>query len=52
MNVSYVDLHIFADELASYGPEVRVVEPAALRDAVVARLRATLALHMSGGGCA
>ena len=36
--VPFVDLHIFADELASYGPEVRVVEPAALREAVISRL--------------
>ncbi len=43
--VPYVDLHIFADELASYGPEVRVVAPVSLRDAVVARLEATLVLH-------
>jgi proteasome accessory factor B len=28
IRVPYVDVHIFADELASYGPEVRVVEPA------------------------
>ena len=45
----YVDLHVFADELASYGPEVRVVAPDDLRDAVITRLRATLALH---GGAA
>ncbi|AXL12107.1 WYL domain-containing protein [Microbacterium foliorum] len=38
--VPFVDLHILADEIASYGPEVRVVEPAALREAVVDRLRA------------
>lgn len=43
--VAYVDQHIFADELASYGPEVRVVEPAALRDAVIARLRAVVTAH-------
>ncbi|WP_290105832.1 helix-turn-helix transcriptional regulator [Microbacterium oryzae] len=43
--VSYVDRHIFADELASYGPEVRVVEPSELRDAVVERLRAAAAVH-------
>ncbi|WP_336645709.1 helix-turn-helix transcriptional regulator [Microbacterium sp. USHLN186] len=43
--VPYVDLHIFADELASYGPEVRVVAPTALRDAVVERLRAVVARH-------
>jgi proteasome accessory factor B len=40
MRVPYVDIHIFADELASYGPEVRVVEPAALRDQVIERLAA------------
>ena len=47
--VPYVDLHVFADELASYGPEVRVVEPADLRAEVIRRLEATLALH---GGAA
>ncbi|RWR20667.1 WYL domain-containing protein [Microbacterium enclense] len=47
--VPYVDLHVFADELASYGPEVRVVAPDDLRDQVIRRLRATLALH---GGAA
>ena len=41
----YVDAEILADELASYGPEVRVVEPADLRERVIARLRATLELH-------
>ncbi|MBM3716360.1 MAG: WYL domain-containing protein [Actinobacteria bacterium] len=46
--VPYVDLHVFADELASYGPEVRVVAPDDLRDAVVARLEATLTLHSGG----
>ncbi|MDQ0725506.1 YafY family protein [Microbacterium sp. W4I20] len=45
ITVPFVDLHIFADELASYGPEVRVVEPAPLRDAVIARLRAALDAH-------
>ncbi|GAB3599123.1 helix-turn-helix transcriptional regulator [Microbacterium tumbae] len=45
IHVHYVDLHIFADELASYGPEVRVVEPAELRDAVIQRLTAIVAVH-------
>ena len=45
IRVPYVDRHILADELASYGPEVRVVEPADLREAVVERLRATRDLH-------
>ncbi|WP_285137518.1 WYL domain-containing protein [Microbacterium sp. lyk4-40-TSB-66] len=43
--VPYVDLHVFADELASYGPEVRVVAPDDLRAEVVRRLEATLSLH-------
>lgn len=42
IRVPYVDVQVFADELASYGPEVRVVEPAELRDAVVSRLAAAL----------
>ncbi|MGO1507243.1 MAG: helix-turn-helix transcriptional regulator [Microbacterium sp.] len=46
-SVPFVDVHIFADELASYGPEVRVVEPPALRDAVVTRLRGIIAAHES-----
>lgn len=45
IHVPFVDVHIFADELASYGPEVRVVEPAALRDEVIARLRRVLEVH-------
>jgi len=47
LHVPYVDAHILADELASYGPEVRVVAPAALRDEVVGRLRA--AAQRNGG---
>ena len=49
IHLHYVDLHILADELASYGPEVRVVEPAELRDAVITRLRAIVAAHEEGG---
>lgn len=49
IRVPYVDVQIFADELASYGPEVRVVEPSDLRAEVIARLRATLEAH---GGAA
>lgn len=45
IRLPYVDLHILADELASYGPEVRVVEPADLRDAVIARLEAIVSAH-------
>jgi proteasome accessory factor B len=47
--VPYVDVQVFADELASYGPEVRVVEPADLRALVIERLERTLALHTTGG---
>ncbi|MGL4255462.1 helix-turn-helix transcriptional regulator [Microbacterium sp.] len=45
IRVSYVDVHIFAEELASYGPEVRVVEPAELRDRVIERLAAARDLN-------
>ena len=45
IDVSYLDLHIFADELASFGPEVRVISPSELRDQVITRLQATLAHH-------
>lgn len=50
MRVPYVDRHIFADELATYGPEVRVVEPADLRDSVIERLQAIIAAHSDAGG--
>lgn len=49
IRVPFVDAQILADELASYGPEVRVVEPQSLRDAVIARLSETLRVH---GGAA
>ena len=45
LRVPYVDVHVFADELASYGPEVRVVEPPLLRAQVIARLERTLSVH-------
>lgn len=45
IHVPFVDLHILADELASYGPEVRVVEPTELREAVIVRLRAVMAAN-------
>lgn len=45
VRVPFVDVHILADELASYGPEVRVVSPRVLRDEVIARLRRVVALH-------
>ncbi|GAA4482018.1 helix-turn-helix transcriptional regulator [Microbacterium panaciterrae] len=45
IRLPYVDLHILADELASYGPEVRVVDPDQLRAAVIERLAAVTAVH-------
>lgn len=48
IRVPYVDVHIFADELASYGPEVRVIAPPALREQVIIRLERVLAVHTSG----
>ena len=49
IHVPFVDVHVFADELASYGPEVRVVDPPELRAQVIARLEAVRAAH---GGAA
>ncbi len=46
--VPFVDVHIFADELASYGPEVRVVGPPNLRDRVIERLSAAASVHHGG----
>lgn len=45
--VHYSDTALLADELAGYGPEVRVVWPQRLVDAVRDRLRTTLAAHTS-----
>lgn len=45
IHVPFVDVHVLADELASYGPEVRVVAPAELRAEVIARLEAARAVH-------
>lgn len=48
LRVPYVDAHVLADELASYGPEARVVEPPHLRDLVIDRLRAVRDRHGDG----
>jgi proteasome accessory factor B len=45
IRLHYTDAAVFADELAAYGPEVRVLSPASLRDAVRDRLRAVAAAH-------
>jgi proteasome accessory factor B len=47
--LNYSDSNLMADELASFGPEVVVLEPAHLRDRVVQRLRRVVADH---GGAA
>ncbi|MFF2274073.1 helix-turn-helix transcriptional regulator [Agromyces sp. NPDC058136] len=49
IRLHYTDAAIFADELAAYGPEVRVLSPASLRDAVTARLRTVADAHRDGG---
>ena len=41
----FVDVNILADELSGFGPEVFVVAPTELRDAVVARLNGVIAAH-------
>src|SRR5690606_35848594 len=52
VRVHYADVHILADELASYGPEVRVLAPRELRAEVVARLERVVALHAPEEGAA
>ena len=45
LTLHYSDLDLFADELASFGPEAVVLAPPRLRDAVRARLERTVADH-------
>jgi proteasome accessory factor B len=45
LNLHYSDLDLFADELASFGPEALVLSPPELRDAVRSRLERTAADH-------
>jgi len=49
IRLHYTDAAVFADELAAYGPEVRVMGPASLREAVRTRLEAVVAAHRNGG---
>lgn len=49
LRLHFADVAILADELAGYGPEVRVLEPAELRDAVRQRLMTTYAAHRDDG---
>ena len=48
--IHWTDLHLLADELASFGPEVVVVEPSSLRDLVLARLTCVLETHTEATG--
>lgn len=52
IRLHFTDAAVFADELASYGPEVRVIAPEALRDAVCERLAAVATAHRDAGGAA
>jgi proteasome accessory factor B len=45
LELHYSDANIFADELASFGPEALVVSPPELREAVRSRLERTAADH-------
>lgn len=45
LEVPYVDMFLFADELASYGPDARVSSPAELRGLVAERLERVARLH-------
>lgn len=49
IRLHYTDAAVFADELAAYGPEVRVLGPDSLRDAVRRRLEAVVAAHRDEG---
>ena len=48
IRLHYTDAAVFADELAAYGPEVRVISPQSLREAVRERLEAVVAAHRNG----
>ena len=45
LELHYADVNLLADELAGYGPEVLVLGPVEVRDAVRARLDTTVAAH-------
>jgi len=45
LRLHWVDANILADELAGFGPEVLVLSPPWLRDAVISRLERTAADH-------
>jgi proteasome accessory factor B len=45
VSLHFTDVNLLADELAGFGPEVRVLGPEALVDAVRSRLEAAVAAH-------
>jgi proteasome accessory factor B len=45
MRLHFTDVDLLADELAGFGPEVRVIGPERLLDAVLERLRTALRRH-------
>ena len=45
LTLHYSDMNLLADELAGYGPEVLVLSPPWLRDAVLSRLEQTAEAH-------
>lgn len=48
LQLPYVDAHVLADELASFGPEVRVHEPTTLRTLVIEQLTRVRDAHRGG----
>lgn len=50
LHLPYVDMHVLADELASYGPEVRVIGPRELKEQVIARLTLVAETHRRAAG--
>jgi proteasome accessory factor B len=50
LQVPFTDDDALADEVSGYGADVVVVEPAEVRDLVVARLRGALAAHRAVTG--
>jgi len=48
IRLHYTDEAVLADELAAYGPEVRVLAPVSLREAVCDRLRLVAEAHRGG----
>lgn len=49
LTVPYGDAEVLAEEVAGFGPDVRVVAPDEVRDAVVRRLEGVLATSAPGG---